>query len=71
MERIDAAIAALGGETTSGVGTGGMRTKIEAARIATQDGIRTVIARGRRERVIDDVVHGRDVGTTFLPCPPK
>ncbi len=69
VERIDAAIAALGGEATSGVGTGGMRTKIEAARIATQSGIRTVIARGRRERVIDDVVHERGVGTTFLPCP--
>ena len=71
VERIDTAIAALGGEATSGVGTGGMRTKIEAARIATQAGIRTVIARGRRERIIDDVVHERGVGTTFLPCPAK
>ena len=67
VPHIDAAISALGGEATSGVGTGGMRTKIEAARIATSAGIRTVIARGRRERVIADVTEGREVGTTFLP----
>ena len=64
---IDATIAALGGEAASGVGTGGMRTKIEAARIATSAGVRTVIARGRRERVVEDVVSGQPVGTTFLP----
>ena len=67
VRHIDNAIAALGGEAASGVGTGGMRTKIEAARIATSAGVRTVIARGRRERVIADVVEGNPVGTTFLP----
>ena len=67
VPHIDGAIANLAGEATSGVGTGGMRTKIEAARIATGAGIRTVIARGRREQVITDVVSGQPVGTTFLP----
>src|SRR5262249_25791592 len=69
IERIDAAIAALAGHSTGGSGTGGMRTKIEAAQIATAAGIRTVIAQGRRERVIADVLAGETVGTTFLPRP--
>jgi len=68
VSRIDAAIEALAGEAQSGAGTGGMRTKIEAARIATTSGIRTVIAGGRRERVIADVIAGEEVGTTFLPA---
>ncbi len=67
VPRIDAAIEALAGGAGSSAGTGGMRTKIEAARIATAAGIRAVIARGRRERVIADVVAGEAVGTTFLP----
>ena len=67
VTRIDAAIESLAGGTASGMGTGGMRTKIEAAKIATSAGIRAVIARGRRERVIAEVVAGEDVGTTFLP----
>jgi glutamate 5-kinase len=60
-------VEALAGGSQSGVGTGGMRTKIEAARIATASGIRTVIARGRRERVIRDVVERAPIGTAFLP----
>ena len=67
VPKVDAAVMALAGGTKSGVGTGGMRTKLEAARIATTAGIRTVIARGRRERVIAEVVEGKEVGTVFLP----
>lgn len=67
--KIDMAVQSLAGDSSSGVGTGGMRTKLEAARIATEAGIRCVIARGRRERVIAEVVEGRSIGTTFLPCP--
>ncbi len=70
VARVDEAIASLAGGVTSGVGTGGMRTKVEAARIATNAGIRTVIARGRRDRVIEDVANGQPIGTTFLPQSP-
>ncbi len=56
----------FGGDSRSGVGTGGMKTKLEAARIAAEAGIRTVIARGRRERVALDVAHGEKIGTEFL-----
>ncbi len=69
VTRVDETLTALAGSSTSGVGTGGMRTKLEAARIATSAGIRTVIARGRRERVVAEVLAGETVGTTFLPLP--
>ncbi len=66
VERVDAKIIALAGGAQSQSGTGGMRTKVEAARIATEAGIRTVIAPGRRENVIHEVMEGRGVGTQFL-----
>ncbi|HEX5968887.1 MAG TPA: glutamate 5-kinase [Intrasporangium sp.] len=52
------------GRTGSKVGTGGMVTKIEAARIATAAGVTTSITAA--DRVID-VLRGEDVGTVFLP----
>ena len=64
---IDETIQALAGDTTGTLGTGGMRTKVEAARLATEAGIRTVIARGRRPDVVSEVTCGMAVGTTFLP----
>ncbi|MFH1665938.1 MAG: glutamate 5-kinase [Candidatus Omnitrophota bacterium] len=45
--------------------TGGMRTKLNAVKNATQAGIRCVIARGRRKNVILDIVSGARVGTDF------
>ncbi len=69
VSKIDADILALTGGSHSGVGTGGMRTKVEAARIATEAGIRTIIAPGRRENVITEIIAGHEIGTTFLPQP--
>lgn len=58
--------AAAGGAGSVG-GTGGMRTKIEAARVATQAGIELVIANGRTENVLQRIANGEDLGTHFLP----
>ncbi len=55
------------GGSTSDLGTGGMSTKVQAARIVTESGIRAVIVRGRRERVVVDVLEGAEIGTQFLP----
>jgi glutamate 5-kinase len=71
VERVDNAILALAGGSRSGVGTGGMRTKVEAARIATESGIRSVIAPGRSEGVLAKAIAEAEVGTTFLPQPNK
>ncbi|MGC8667707.1 MAG: glutamate 5-kinase [Chthonomonadales bacterium] len=67
VSRITPELWAIAGDAESDAGTGGMRTKVEAAKIATTAGIRTVIARGRLDRVISRVLAGEPIGTTFLP----
>ncbi|GMA40075.1 hypothetical protein GCM10025883_21200 [Mobilicoccus caccae] len=57
----------LGG-TGSRVGTGGMVTKVEAARIATGAGVTTLLTSASS---ITDALNGRDVGTVFLPTAPR
>ncbi len=46
-------------------GTGGMATKIEAARIATAAGVRTVITEGRTPENIQQILAGEPLGTQF------
>lgn len=50
-----------------GVGSGGMASKVQAAKAAARTGVVTVVAPGRRPNVITEVLAGRDVGTLFLP----
>lgn len=49
----------------SGRGSGGMSSKLAAARIASWSGVRTVIARAGRDGVLAGAVSGEPVGTTF------
>lgn len=51
--------------SASGVGTGGMRTKLDAARIATLGAAQVVIAHAHRPDVLAEVVAGETVGTWF------
>ena len=53
--------------STSGLGTGGMATKLEAADLARHGGTLVVIARGSLENVILRVAHGEEIGTRILP----
>ncbi len=62
---IDDKIRALAGESVSGLGTGGMITKIQAADIACRAGIDVIIAAGSRPNVIEDVIENQSVGTHF------
>lgn len=57
-------IAAAGGAGTIG-GTGGMKTKLDAARIATDAGIELVIASGRAENIVLRVAREEPIGTRF------
>jgi glutamate 5-kinase len=57
------------GESRSGWGTGGMITKISAARIATDTGVRTAITSGSAPRNIEKILQGESVGTQFEPQP--
>jgi len=67
VEKIDAKIVRLGALNTDDIGTGGMVTKIEAARIATSSGIDVVIANGLTENVIMRLAAGEAIGTRFRP----
>ncbi|MBI3966478.1 MAG: glutamate 5-kinase [Chloroflexi bacterium] len=64
---IDRRIEALAGGAGSSVGTGGMKSKIVAARLATRSGVEVVIASGHSERIVERVAAGEPVGTRFLP----
>jgi glutamate 5-kinase len=63
-ELTDDMVAAAGG-AGSVVGSGGMATKIEAAKVLMKAGIPMVICDGRKERVVVDAAEGLVVGTTF------
>lgn len=58
-------IVRMAGGSGSARGTGGMATKIEAARIATLAGIDMVIANGTSADVIECILAGKEVGTMF------
>ncbi|NER06365.1 MAG: glutamate 5-kinase [Okeania sp. SIO3C4] len=57
------------GDSVSGRGTGGMITKIEAAKIATAAGVRTVITDGQIPGNIPKILNGESIGTQFEPQP--
>lgn len=61
-------IEALGGGPSGPLGSGGMATKIQAARIATLSGVAMVVAHGAEEDIIRRILEGQDVGTLFLPA---
>ncbi len=67
VETIDAKITRLIRSETSSLGTGGMETKIEAARMVTQAGESMVIAGGRMRNVLTRLLDGEDLGTYFVP----
>ena len=71
VEKIDETIDALVSGSTSGLGTGGMVTKIVAARLATESGVTMVIANGSEKDVLTRLAGGEAVGTRFLPVKSK
>jgi len=67
VEKIDDHFMKMGKESSgSSVGTGGMATKLSAARIATGAGADMVIANGADFHVIHKIMEGRNYGTLFL-----
>lgn len=53
----------------SSLGTGGMVTKIAAAKIGCKYGVDTIIANGKEPDIIYDILRGGEKGTFFLSCP--
>ena len=64
---IDDSIYQLAGGAGSDLGTGGMRTKIQAAQKCVDSGIQTLIVNGRDKTVFDALAKGRSPGTLFKP----
>lgn len=60
-------IAAMAGEEGTSVGRGGMKSKVLAAQKVTAFGIPYVIAPGRRQGVLQEILDGKETGTLFLP----
>ncbi len=63
---ITPAIEASAGGVGSARGTGGMATKIQAAKAATSSGIHLVIASGTEKNAITRILQGEEIGTLFV-----
>jgi len=67
VEKINRKIQALAISSHSHAATGGMVTKLAAARLATESGITVIIASGREEGVVTRISRGENIGTLFVP----
>ncbi len=66
VSEITPEIEQMTGGAGSSLGTGGMYTKIKAAKIANASGTDMVIANGEDPDILYDIVAGKEVGTRFL-----
>ena len=65
VDKIDAEIERLASDTANQRGTGGMTTKIEAAKLATSSGTSVIIANGRELDILLRIDKGEDLATWF------
>ena len=65
IEEIDESTYKLAGGAGSRRGTGGMRTKLQAAELATSQGTATLVTNGSRPEALYDIVDGKKTGTLF------
>ena len=66
VEEIPPALEALAGGSGSALGTGGMATKLSAAKLATAAGADMIIANGRNPELLYQIAAGEPVGTRFI-----
>ena len=59
-------IEALAGDAGSALGTGGMHTKINAAKLCTKNGTDMIIANGADPKILYDIADGKRIGTIFI-----
>ena len=63
MDAFDVRLDMYAGDSSGDVGTGGMITKISAARMAAKMGISTLIMQGKRPKFVLQALEGKDIGT--------
>ena len=66
VTKVDKKIEKLASDTISSFGTGGMATKISAAKKCLSNDIHMIIARSDKENVLNDIIEGKEVGTLFF-----
>lgn len=64
---IDQATPLAGGTGADRIGSGGMASKVQAAKKACRSGVPTLVVPGRVSRVLERALAGDDIGTLFLP----
>jgi glutamate 5-kinase len=69
IEQIDSTVESMAGGTDSATAVGGMKSKIDAARIAVRSGIPLVIASGKKDNMLERILAGEDEGTLFVAQP--
>ncbi len=67
VPHIDAAVSEMAGASKSDLGTGGMKSKLRAARLATAAGGAVIMANGSEDGILDRIFAGEAAGTLFLP----
>ena len=71
VARIDSEVEKMAGYTRSAMGTGGMQSKIRAAKMVAACGGSSFIGPGRDEEILKELFSGNQVGTFFLPANEK
>jgi len=66
VEEVTTEIEELTEETSDG-GFGGMRTKVQAAKMATEEGIPVIVTKASKENALKRVLEGEEIGTLFIP----
>jgi len=66
ISKIDDAMLNMAGGTESSVGTGGMFSKLNAARVAMRGGVTSAVIRGDDDVSLEQLFSGEDIGTVFL-----
>jgi glutamate 5-kinase len=67
VPNIDDSVTEMAGASRSSLGTGGMRSKLRAARLVTAAGESVIIANGTHPDILDAIFTAEPVGTLFLP----
>ncbi len=67
VDTIDAKLESMAGGTDSATAVGGMKSKIQAAKIVVRSGIPLVIASGQKTNTLAQILAGAEEGTLFVP----
>lgn len=68
VEKVTSEIEKLAGASKRGaLGTGGMASKVQAAKICAAAGIACIVANGKTGNILDKILNEQDMGTLFLP----